>query len=90
MGSFGRNVKVPTYEYECRKCGERFEQFQNIKDDPLKSCPKCGGSVSRLLGTGAAVIVKGSRPAGGGVPRCGRGTPCCGRDVACDRPPCDK
>ncbi len=85
---------MPTYEYECEKCGERFEQFQNINDDPMKSCPKCGGSVSRLLGTGAAVIVKGSRSAATGyakgMPRCGRGTPCCGQDVACDQPPCEK
>lgn len=85
---------MPTYEYECKKCGKRFEEFQNINDEPLESCPTCAGPVSRLFGTGAAVIVKGSMPAATeyarGAPRCGRETPCCGRDGVCDRPPCDK
>lgn len=83
-------VKMPIYEYECKKCGERFEELQKMNDAPLKSCPKCGGSVSRLLGTGAAIIMKGSRSAASGAPRCGQGTPCCGRDVVCNQPPCDK
>ena len=85
---------MPIYEYECKKCGERFEELQNMNDAPLKNCPKCAGPVSRLLGAGAAIIVKGSSSAAAGhtrsTPRCGRGTPCCGRDVACDQPPCDK
>ena len=29
-------------------------------DKPLKRCPKCGGKVGRLLGTGAGIIFKGS------------------------------
>ena len=85
---------MPTYEYQCEQCGERFETFQSIKDDPVKTCPKCRAPVRRLFGTGAAVIVAGSgsdrRDYAQGTPRCGRGTPCCGRDVPCDRPPCDK
>ena len=51
---------MPTYEYECQKCGHRFELFQSIKDAPRKKCPKCRGRVKRLLGTGAGVIFKGS------------------------------
>jgi putative FmdB family regulatory protein len=51
---------MPTYEYECRKCGHQFEQFQKMTDEPLKRCPKCRGKVMRLLGTGAGVIFKGS------------------------------
>ena len=84
---------MPTYEYECSQCKNQFEIFQNISDAPLKSCPKCGGAVRRLLGAGAAVIVRGSgsRTAGDpqGTSRCGRGRPCCGRDTPCERPPCD-
>jgi len=85
---------MPTYEYECEGCKERFERFQGIKDDPVDICPKCGGPVRRLFGTGAAVIFKGSGfhatdyPAA--TPRCGRDAPCCGRDMACDKRPCDK
>ena len=51
---------MPTYDYECEECGITFERFQNIKDDPIKKCPECGGSVKRLIGAGAAVIFKGS------------------------------
>jgi len=51
---------MPTYEYECKSCGWRFEAFQNIKDDPLKDCPKCGGEIYRLINGGGGVIFKGS------------------------------
>ena len=51
---------MPTYEYECRQCGHRFETFQSMKDEPLKKCEKCGGELRRLIGTGAGIIFKGS------------------------------
>ncbi|MEJ2354578.1 MAG: zinc ribbon domain-containing protein [candidate division WOR-3 bacterium] len=27
---------MPTYEYECLKCEYKFEEFQNMTDEPLK------------------------------------------------------
>lgn len=51
---------MPTYEYECTKCGHRFELFQKMSDPPRKRCPKCRGRVRRLLGTGAGMLFKGS------------------------------
>jgi putative FmdB family regulatory protein len=51
---------MPTYEYECTKCGHTFDAFQSIKDAPLSSCPKCRGKVRRLIGGGMGVIFKGS------------------------------
>jgi putative FmdB family regulatory protein len=51
---------MPTYEYECRDCGYEFEEFQAISAEPLSECPKCHGSVKRLLGVGAGIIFKGS------------------------------
>ena len=51
---------MPTYEYECTKCGHVFEAFQSMSDKPLASCPKCKGKVKRLIGPGAGVIFKGS------------------------------
>ncbi|MCX7031560.1 MAG: zinc ribbon domain-containing protein [Spirochaetes bacterium] len=51
---------MPTYEYECTKCGHTFEAFQSMKDAPLSSCPQCRGRVRRLIGGGMAVIFKGS------------------------------
>src|SRR3954462_1984009 len=52
---------MPTYEYECLKCGHHFEVFQQMSDAPVKKCPKCGKrSVKRLVGAGAGLIFKGS------------------------------
>lgn len=51
---------MPTYEYECAKCGHRFERFQRITDPPRKRCPKCRGAVRRLMGTGVGMLFKGS------------------------------
>lgn len=51
---------MPTYEYECVKCGHRFELFQTMSEKPRKRCPKCRGKVRRLVGTGAGIIFKGS------------------------------
>ncbi len=87
---------MPTYEYECGKCGLHFEKFQNMSDAPLKECPECGGAVQRLIGKGAAVIFKGSgfyatdhrsHPT---QTSCGRDRPCCGRDTPCDTRDCDE
>jgi len=50
---------VPTYEYKCKDCGCKFEQFQGIKAPPIKKCPKCKGKVKRLIGTGSGIIFKG-------------------------------
>ena len=51
---------MPTYEYQCTKCGHRFDKLQSIKDQPLKSCPVCGCQLERLFGTGSGLIFKGA------------------------------
>lgn len=51
---------MPTYEYECEKCGNKFEKFQNMTNEPLKDCPACGGKVDRLIGIGGGIIFRGS------------------------------
>ncbi|HEY4330023.1 MAG TPA: FmdB family zinc ribbon protein [Phycisphaerae bacterium] len=52
---------MPTYEYECSACGNRFEEFQSITAKPIKKCPKCGKlKVKRLISAGAGFIFKGS------------------------------
>jgi len=52
---------MPTYDYECDACQHAFEEFQSMMDKPLKKCPKCGKSkLRRLIGTGAAILFKGS------------------------------
>ena len=51
---------MPTYEYECLKCGHRFEEFQSMTAKPLTKCPVCKGKVKRLIGAGAGFLFKGS------------------------------
>jgi len=51
---------VPTYTYECRKCKETVDVFHPMTANPRVKCPECGGGCKRLLGTGAALIFKGS------------------------------
>ena len=58
---------MPTYEYECTKCGEVVELVQPITEPARrrlrKSDPKpcdCNVAVKRRIGTGGAVIFKGS------------------------------
>src|ERR1700761_6353703 len=53
---------MPTYEYECTKCGHQFEIVQSMKDPHLKDCPQpgCEGPVRRKIGRGAGIIFKGS------------------------------
>src|SRR5687768_3848167 len=52
---------MPTYEYACQKCGHEFEQFQSMRDEPLKKCPRCKkAALKRLVGGGAGLIFKGT------------------------------
>ncbi|HUK87586.1 MAG TPA: zinc ribbon domain-containing protein [Terriglobales bacterium] len=50
---------MPLYEYQCRKCGHRFERIRKFSDPPVKKCPECGGRVQQLLSP-PAVQFKGS------------------------------
>lgn len=56
---FNGGEEMPTYDYDCSKCG-KFEYFQNIKEDPLTTCPQCGGKVKRLISKNVGIIFKGS------------------------------
>lgn len=53
---------MPNYDYKCQECGHVFEVFQSMNDEKLTDCPQedCQGQVKRLLGTGAALLFKGS------------------------------
>ena len=69
---------MPTYEYECKDCGHRFEKFQAMSAKPVKKCPDCGGRVRRMISAGAAVIVRGGSTSRGRSPSLP-----CGRDESC-------
>jgi putative FmdB family regulatory protein len=40
---------MPTYGYRCGNCGHQFEILQKMSDEPLKTCPKCQGKLSKVL-----------------------------------------
>ena len=50
---------MPLYEYQCTKCGHRFEKIQKFSDPDVKKCPECGAKVEKLL-SAPAVQFKGS------------------------------
>jgi len=47
---------MPFYEYEavedkegCRYCRAGFEIMQRISDQPLATCPECGGKIRKVI-----------------------------------------
>ncbi len=50
---------MPIYEYQCDACGDKFELRQKFTDEPAKECPKCGGSIRKLISQ-SAFALKGS------------------------------
>ena len=50
---------MPTYVYQCSKCGDEFELWQSISDDPLKKHSGCGGKVTKVLQP-VGIVLKGS------------------------------
>jgi len=54
---------MPTYDYLCRECGERFEHFQSMSSPPLKTRPDCemkNCNAARIISGGTGLIFKGS------------------------------
>ncbi|MBI2421474.1 MAG: zinc ribbon domain-containing protein [Candidatus Hydrogenedentes bacterium] len=52
---------MPTYSYECGKCGEVFNVFHGMSATPKVKCESCGSArTTKMLGTGAGFIFKGS------------------------------
>ena len=50
---------MPLYEYECTKCGHRFERIVKFSDPPITKCPKCKGKVEQTI-SAPAIQFKGS------------------------------
>jgi len=82
---------MPIHEYECKSCGHRFEELQDMNAAPLSVCPKCKGGVNKLLsaatplsskkgGSGQACLSRDERCGGssGSNGPCGGGK-CCGQ-----------
>lgn len=59
---------MPTYDYECEACGHKFEEFHAMLAKPLTECPQCHKSkLVKLIGPGAAVIIRGTKNPCSGV-----------------------
>lgn len=53
------SAAMPTYDYRCQSCGSRFEVWQKITDEPVETCPTCGGPVRRIVHP-VGLVFKGS------------------------------
>jgi putative FmdB family regulatory protein len=47
---------MPIYEYECLKCKKGQEIIQKFSDDPVATCPDCGGEMKKLISTNSFVL----------------------------------
>lgn len=50
---------MPTFDYQCQKCGHVFEVRQSFSDAPVTKCESCSGKVKKLFSP-PAIIFKGS------------------------------
>jgi putative FmdB family regulatory protein len=50
---------MPTYQYRCTECGEDLEAVQKFSDQPLTTCPTCGGQLRKVFNA-VGVVFKGS------------------------------
>lgn len=50
---------MPTYDYQCRSCGNVTEVIHSMTEDGPTTCEVCGGPLRRILYP-AGIIFKGS------------------------------
>lgn len=50
---------MPLYEYCCNACNIQFELRQKFSEPPANRCPKCGGTVRKLV-SAASFSLKGA------------------------------
>lgn len=50
---------MPTYGYQCERCGHVFEMVQRVSDPPVRRCQRCRGKVNRLFYP-VGIVFKGS------------------------------
>lgn len=50
---------MPIYEYECNNCGKDCEVFQKFNEEPIETCPDCGGHMHKLISQ-TSFVLKGT------------------------------
>ncbi|MFC2070236.1 zinc ribbon domain-containing protein [Chloroflexota bacterium] len=59
---------MPIYEYECEKCGQRFELRRAVIDDNnFVKCPRCGGKHLRKVYSSFGITSSGKGCAPSGI-----------------------
>jgi len=53
---------MPIYEYECKKCRQRFEHLLKTSSDAPSACPKCGGKKIEKVFSGFSVAMGQKTP----------------------------
>ena len=73
---------MPIYDFKCDKCDHRFELFRSISQRGQATCPKCGGTVSRVYEGKWSVGFRPSSGGGSGTCKCGGN---CGGCAGCSK-----
>ncbi|HOJ93170.1 MAG TPA: zinc ribbon domain-containing protein [Dictyoglomaceae bacterium] len=50
---------MPIYEFECKKCHERYQIITSFNEELPKVCIKCGGELKKVFSP-IGIIFKGS------------------------------
>ncbi len=50
---------MPIYEYKCLNCSNQMEVMQKFSDEPLATCPECGGELKKLI-SNTSFVLKGT------------------------------
>lgn len=50
---------MPTYEYQCTRCGEITSEFKPMSAPRRQRCPVCRSKVELLISGGLGVVFKG-------------------------------
>jgi putative FmdB family regulatory protein len=58
--TFGKGIlSMPIYEFECQKCGRKFEKLVLGSDEKPPECPDCSSTeVHKLMSAGSRVTLK--------------------------------
>ncbi|MGC1276200.1 MAG: zinc ribbon domain-containing protein [Planctomycetaceae bacterium] len=52
---------MPTYDYRCKACSHKWEEWQSITAPATKKCPECRkAKAERVIGAGAGLLFRGS------------------------------
>lgn len=59
---------VPTYDFRCQECGERFTVKMSWKERDKATCPACGSQKLQQLFTGITILGGSSNSGGCAAP----------------------